>query len=691
MVKLPNIQNVVLIPVMVGLLGLFVAGSRYYSTTMDRILEHPLVTEVKAEELETRFQIGSGAPCGEVDCWIKPGFDDRSWAAIRMPKEPLLPRFEGADPDQAAYYRFRVRVPAALRASSEEIAFSPSWIAHRWYEIYVNGRLVLTGNGMDEQGDVIYQKVNIPLPRAFLGRDDVAVAIKGSVKPGDQGIHHFGKMMIGPATELARLYMQAEHSMGSYYLLFLVGKGSIFLVFALFALLARTRPGFGFFVAFAFAGTIENLAIGNFIEGFPFGWRVACYFGLKACAATALLGFYLSFAKVPRRVLAVTFFGLVAVSLAVGFGLDFGFGGKWLSVPQQHVVSNVTLSSVVVLGLLAVLWARRQATTGKNPGIRGLRVMTWTTSLYTVALGWAFFGKPYAGYDSRPVIDLLFFYVVAYLSVTEFGLAQLRVAVLEHGSNRLNAVLARFLGKDLKDRLLAGENLLAEREMTIMIVEARNFRDIARCYEGPKVLDLLSGLHMVVTEIVTARGGHIERLNGPQIRVTWGHQGNPRPAPGQAVLAALDLRQALRAWSEERRASGGIPIEAVVGIAQGDCLAGVVGTATRQEHAVLGAPVDQALDLVLSAKEAGVDVMMAPKIFEASLDFVVAEGVTGGTASDFDAVSGYKLIGAFDGSGQLVIHSTLWQQRFGHLTEAGLVQDAGANIERIDFRLRLVS
>ena len=318
-----------------SLFGLVAIGSQHYATTKDRIATAQHVSDLTMNEHVSAIKVGNSS-CDE--CELRGAGE--GWQSIKLPMTDLSSHFANHD-NESVYYRWQVSIPEALLASDEAIAFTPGYIVHREYLVTVGGSVVAAGNGMSETGGIITNVAVISIPRTLVKDGIATIVVRGKVTPGALGIHHYGNVLLGPSQALATSHIQAEHAMGSYYLVFLASKGSVFLILSMFFLFTRPHPGLGAFLIFAGGVTLENFIIGNFLgDGFSFALKVPLYFACKAIAICGLWSFFRSLLPTPRPALVHGLFWLVAGGSIIGAAIDNVHGTAMFTVPGLHSLVN---------------------------------------------------------------------------------------------------------------------------------------------------------------------------------------------------------------------------------------------------------------------------------------------------------------------------------------------------------------
>ena len=259
----------------------------YYSTTTNQIEEDPLVTNLRGPGFKARV---SFAP---ATGWNETTFNDEGWVAAPFP----FPTTKDARWQPGAvlnggtlFYRLRIPISNELLASGREIGFSPIYVSHENFSIFVDSQLVFTG-GTKRQ---LWPTAVVTIPRGAVRDGYALVAIQAAMDADHIGIAHRGGVYVGPRDEIDLISVHGERAMGTYYLLPLLAKGSVFIVFALFFLFNPQQIRIFAFLMFAFFSALESLFCGDFFaRDLGFSTTVTLLFASKTLATCALGYFWL--------------------------------------------------------------------------------------------------------------------------------------------------------------------------------------------------------------------------------------------------------------------------------------------------------------------------------------------------------------------------------------------------------------
>jgi adenylate cyclase len=172
----------------------------------------------------------------------------------------------------------------------------------------------------------------------------------------------------------------------------------------------------------------------------------------------------------------------------------------------------------------------------------------------------------------------------------------------------LEDLFGRYLGRDLAAQVVEfGPNLGGEvRTVSVLFVDVIGSTAMAEALTPEQVVSTMNSFYRVVTEVVDVHGGWIDKFEGDGAMCVFG-----APA-AQADHAELALRAALHLHHE----LAVIGLDAGIGVAAGDAVAGTVGTSDRFEYTVIGRPVNEAARLTDAAKQQPERVLASAPVLE---------------------------------------------------------------------------
>ena len=188
--------------------------------------------------------------------------------------------------------------------------------------------------------------------------------------------------------------------------------------------------------------------------------------------------------------------------------------------------------------------------------------------------------------------------------------------------------LRRFLPPQVADLIVASgsEKQLEShrREITALFCDLRGFTGSSESADPEDVMALLRDYHAAIGEIVIKYGGTLERYAGDGVMVVFN---DPVPVENpalQAVLMALEMRNAIGALTETWRRLGH-EIGFGIGIAHGFATLGTIGFEGRFDYAAIGTVSNVASRLCDEAKPG--QILISPRVLTKVQNAVTVEPV----------------------------------------------------------------
>ena len=188
--------------------------------------------------------------------------------------------------------------------------------------------------------------------------------------------------------------------------------------------------------------------------------------------------------------------------------------------------------------------------------------------------------------------------------------------------------LRRFLPPQVADLIVAsgGEAQLEShrREITALFCDLRGFTGFTESADAEDVIALLREYHAAVGEKIVKYSGTLERYAGDGVMVVFN---DPIPVENpalQAVLMALEMREAIRTLTETWRRLGH-EIGFGIGVAHGFATLGTIGFEGRFDYAAIGTVSNVASRLCDEAKSG--QILISPRVLMAVRDAVTVEPV----------------------------------------------------------------
>jgi class 3 adenylate cyclase len=175
--------------------------------------------------------------------------------------------------------------------------------------------------------------------------------------------------------------------------------------------------------------------------------------------------------------------------------------------------------------------------------------------------------------------------------------------------------LRRFLPPQVADLIVASgtEKQLEShrREITALFCDLRGFTGFTESADAEDVMALLRDYHAAIGEIIIKYNGTLERYAGDGVMVVFN---DPVPVENpalQAVLMALEVRDAIGSLTETWRRLGH-EIGFGIGIAHGFATLGTIGFEGRFDYAAIGTVSNVASRLCDEAKPG--QILISPRV-----------------------------------------------------------------------------
>ena len=165
--------------------------------------------------------------------------------------------------------------------------------------------------------------------------------------------------------------------------------------------------------------------------------------------------------------------------------------------------------------------------------------------------------------------------------------------------------LRRFLPPQVADLIVASgsEKQLEShrREITALFCDLRGFTGFTESADAEDVIALLRDYHAAIGEIIIKYNGTLERYAGDGVMVVFNDPVPVENSALQAVLMALEVREAIGALTESWR-RWGHDLGFGIGIAHGVATLGTIGFEGRFDYAAIGTVSNVASRLCDEAK-----------------------------------------------------------------------------------------
>lgn len=262
--------------------------------------------------------------------------------------------------------------------------------------------------------------------------------------------------------------------------------------------------------------------------------------------------------------------------------------------PNPPRQSGATASTVAigwtVLSLALLAWAMGHWRAWLLLPLSAVLTLCWL-SLASILIGWQ---QAYS--VSAPLL--------AYLAV--LLVAPLAWWLTQKERKQLLSTFANYVAPTVLDKMLSqGLNKPLtphHAHITVLSADMQNYSGLTAKGSLQETADLTRGFLQSITGPLLQHQGTLDKYTGDGLVAFWGAPLPSAQAANQALLAALDMVQAVRRWNEERIAQGLPPARLRIGIESGQALVGDLGTPFRSTYTAVGTCINSASKIQAAAK-----------------------------------------------------------------------------------------
>ena len=261
---------------------------------------------------------------------------------------------------------------------------------------------------------------------------------------------------------------------------------------------------------------------------------------------------------------------------------------------------------------------------------------------------------------------------------------------------RVKSTMARYMDRDLADRLLEGGDLAgATQQASVLFSDIRDFTGLAERLGARDTVSMLNDYFSEMVDVVQAHRGMLDKYIGDAIMAVFG---TPFPSDDDAenaVAAAVHMIAKLRVFNRDRTLRNLPPIDIRVGVNTGEVVAGNIGSPKRVDYTVIGDSVNLASRLEGANKFYGTNILISETSLQAlgdqnypvrELDLIRVKGRNKPLAvfeiyAEHEDASTDALLQAF-GGGLASYRERRWQEACEHFRNALSVSPSQIFLER---------
>ena len=217
------------------------------------------------------------------------------------------------------------------------------------------------------------------------------------------------------------------------------------------------------------------------------------------------------------------------------------------------------------------------------------------------------------------------------------------------GKRQITGLFGQYIPPELVDEMAKnpdGFSMEGEsREMTVLFTDVRGFTTISEGLDPKQLSKLMNEFLTPLTEVIYKHRGTVDKFMGDCIMAFWGAPlADPNHARN-AIMAGLEMHDALEKLKTEFDARGWPEIRIGVGLNTGRMSVGNMGSKLRTAYTVMGDAVNLASRLEGITKEYGADMIVGEATRAAVPDVVFRELDRVRVKGKDEAVAIYEPIG----------------------------------------------
>ena len=185
---------------------------------------------------------------------------------------------------------------------------------------------------------------------------------------------------------------------------------------------------------------------------------------------------------------------------------------------------------------------------------------------------------------------------------------------------RIRQIFQKYVPKDLIDKFFASpESMLIgeNRELAILFSDIRSFTTISENMAPDDLVNSLNRYFSGQVDIIMNRNGIVDKYIGDAIMAFWGAPVKHEDDALQAVLAALDMAEAVKIFNENQKKIGKPEFNIGVGINYGTVTVGNIGSERKMDYTVIGDMVNLASRMEGLTKNYQSDILISETLYDA--------------------------------------------------------------------------
>ncbi|MDY6807184.1 MAG: GAF domain-containing protein [Cyanobacteriota bacterium] len=217
------------------------------------------------------------------------------------------------------------------------------------------------------------------------------------------------------------------------------------------------------------------------------------------------------------------------------------------------------------------------------------------------------------------------------------------------GEKQVKNLMYRYMTPEVAEQLLAsGDTGLGgkRKQVSVLFSDIRSYTTLTEQLTAEEVVGMLNGYFEEMVDAVFKYGGTLDKYIGDALMAVFGSPAPLKDHPWCAMQAAVEMRQRLQIFNEERVANKKDAISIGIGIHSDEVVSGNIGSSKRMELTSIGDGVNLASRLEGTSKQYGTDLVISEntyrpykdRLWVRELDLITVKGKT-------EPVRIYELVG----------------------------------------------
>jgi len=220
-------------------------------------------------------------------------------------------------------------------------------------------------------------------------------------------------------------------------------------------------------------------------------------------------------------------------------------------------------------------------------------------------------------------------------------------------AKQIKDLMYRYMTPEVAEALLAsGDTGMGgkRKNVSVLFSDIRSYTTLTEKLQAEEVVVMLNNYFEVMVDVVFKYGGTLDKYIGDALMAVFG---SPAPLENHAWCAmqtAVEMREKLAEFNDDRIANGELPIGIGMGIHSDEVISGNIGSSKRMELTSIGDGVNLASRLESASKQYGTDLIISDntykeykdRLYVRELDFITVKGKS-------EPVIVYELVGIREG------------------------------------------